>query len=50
MRVLARLLAPAEESTQAAADMGCPPPARLSAHPPLSRPRPLGTALFPSAH
>ena len=47
MRVLARLLAPAEESTQAAADVGCAPPARPPAHPP-ARPRPLGTVPFAS--
>ena len=47
MRVLARLLAPAEESTQAAADVGCAPPTRPPAHPP-ARPRPLGTAPSPS--
>ena len=44
MRVLARLLAPAEESTQAAADVGCAPPARL---PVALTPRPLPS---PSPH
>ena len=47
MSVLARLLAPAEESTQAAADVGCAPPAHQPTRPPVTAFAPAPSSLPP---